>query len=331
MAVIGLGVGAAHARAYASHPRCAVRWLMDLDPKRAERLAAEVGGGVARSFEEALEDVEIVSIASYDDAHFEQAFAALRAGRHVFVEKPLCRSEEECRLLRRAWEEGGRPHLRSNLVLRAAPLYRRLRADVAAGRYGKVYAFDGEYLYGRLWKITEGWRKDVPSYSVMAGGGVHLLDLMTWCLDEWPSSVSAAANRIATEGTAFRYHDYVAATYRFPSGVVGRVTANFACVHPHRHVVRVFGTAATFVHDDAGARIHRARDPGGPPEIPPEAPLPRSKGDLVPSFVDAILSDADPAPGAEREFRLISLVAATDRAAREGREVEVIRPQEIGA
>jgi predicted dehydrogenase len=65
-------------------------------------------------------------------------------------------------------------------VLRAAPLYLWLQQEVKRGSFGEIYAFNGDYLYGRLHKITMGWRKEVSNYSVMLGGGIHLVDLMVW-------------------------------------------------------------------------------------------------------------------------------------------------------
>ena len=156
VAVAGLGVGEQHARAYAASPRCSLRWLYDLDRARAEQLGDELGVEVAGSFEELLEDpsVDLISIASYDDAHAGQVMAALSADKHVFVEKPLCRSVAELRAVRSAWTHTQNCHLRSNFVLRAAPLYTWLRSFIAERRLGVIYAFDGDYLYGRLRKIT---------------------------------------------------------------------------------------------------------------------------------------------------------------------------------
>ena len=324
--VIGLGVGAAHARAYAADGRCELRWLHDLDRNKAAGLAAELGvGAVASSYEQVLEDpaVGVVSIASFDDAHFGQVLAALRAGKHVFVEKPLCRTQEEVETLRSTWRECGRPQLASNLVLRAAPLYRWLRDERIAGRLGTAYAFDGDYLYGRLHKITEEWRKDVVDYSVMLGGGVHLVDLMLWITGERPTSVTAVGNRISTEETAFRYLDHVAATFRFPSGLVGRITANFGSVHPHQHVVRVFATGASIIYDDQGPRRYATRDPARPPELLELAALPAGKGDLIPAFVDGIVAGLDTTAATEHEFAVISACAAADETVAKGVEVDI--------
>jgi predicted dehydrogenase len=290
----------------------------DLDDARADAVSRRLGGvHVAGSFDAVLADpaVDIVSIASFDDAHFAQVCKALDAGKHVFVEKPLCRSLDELRQIRARWTSHGHRRLESNLVLRAAPLYRWLHELVGCGTLGALYAIDGEYLYGRLHKITEGWRNHVDDYSVMQGGGVHLVDLMLSLAGELPETVWATGNRIATAGTAFRYDDYVAATFRFPSGLVGRMTANFGCVHRHHHVLRVFGTRGTFLYDDMGARLHASRDPEVASTPISLSPLPETKGDLIPDFVDRLRAETGHDAAMERECNVISVCVAADAAA----------------
>jgi predicted dehydrogenase len=316
--VIGLGVGEQHLLAFERDARCDVVAVADLS---TERLARVAGGRPQLTTTTdaaeliALPGLDVVSIASYDDAHFEQARTALQAGRHVFVEKPLARTLDELRTLKDAAAERPGIVLTSNLVLRSAPLFRRLRADVHGGALGRLYAFDGDYLYGRLHKITDGWRRDVPDYSVMLGGGVHLVDLMLWTTGERPTRVFAAGNRISTEGTAFAHLDFVAATFEFTSGLVGRITANFGSVQPHRHVVRAFGTESTFVSDDRGARVFRTREPDTEPErlaLPADAP---SKGALVPDFVQTIFGeDGARTASIQHELDVIAACIAADRA-----------------
>lgn len=328
--VLGLGVGEQHARAYAAIAGCSLRWVHDLDRTRMSEVIERVGqGGAAESASTVIEDplVDVVSIASYDDCHAEQTVAALRASKHVFVEKPLCRSLDELRVIRGAWEESPvRRIVASNLVLRAAPLYGWLRDAIAREELGEIYAFDGDYLYGRLHKITEGWRAGVKDYSVMLGGGIHLVDLMMWLTGQRPVSVTASGNRTCSRGTKFRYDDFVTATFRFGSGLIGRVTANFGCVHCHQHVVRVFGTRGTFIYDDAGARLHASCEASARPRLLELRPLPATKGDLIPGFVRSILEGEDAREQAQREFDLISACAAADAALRseESEEVEYL-------
>tara|TARA_R110001592_G_scaffold161973_1_gene394885 strand:+ start:31608 stop:32606 length:999 start_codon:yes stop_codon:yes gene_type:complete len=328
VAVIGLGVGEQHARAFAAAPDAQVSWLYDLDAAKSTRIARDLGQGrVAESYEQILADPEVdaISIATFDHLHYGEVCRALDMGKHVFVEKPLCRTAAEVDEIATRWDRAGRPHLRSNLVLRGAPVYGWLKGVIADGAFGEIYAFDGDYLYGRLEKITEGWRKDVPDYSVMEGGGVHIIDLMLWLMGETPASVVAAGSKIATRGTGFQYDDFMAATFTFDSGAVGRITANFGCVHPHHHVIRVFGTKATFIYDDQGPRLFRNRADGTQAEKLDLSPLPTGKGVLIPDFIQAIQTGADPAPAAEREFDLIRVIAAADKAHRDG-SPQPIRP-----
>jgi hypothetical protein len=75
--------------------------------------------------------------------------------------------------------------------------------------------------------------------------------------------------------------------------MLAKVTANFPCVYPHFHDVAVFGTDATWRNDRDAARLYRSRDPAVQPDLL-EEPYPGSlKGDLIPSFVAALLDGGE--------------------------------------
>lgn len=324
--IIGLGVGEKHMEGYLRHPLCRVEALCDFSREKMALAQAKCGHArLCAHPREILSDPEIdlVSIASYDDAHFEQTLAALNNGKHVFVEKPLCRSLEELKAIKAAMLAN--PHLRmsSNLVLRAAPVYNWLRSLISEGALGEIYAFDGDYLYGRLHKITQGWRKDVDDYSVMQGGGIHIVDLMIWLTGQAPVTVSAAGNSICSIGTDFRFHDFVSASYEFSSGMVARITANFGCVHSHQHVVRVFGTKGTFIYDDQGPRVHTSRDPSVAAAKVDLPALPATKGDLIPGFVQSVANGDGSICSTQQEFDVISACIAADLAERKKQSVEI--------
>lgn len=324
--VVGLGVGEQHAHMYAMLNSCQVKWLYDISRKQAETVSKNVGHGeIAKSFEQILSDpdVSVVSLATFDQMHFDEVIAAFKAGKHVFVEKPLCRSFGELHAIKKAWGNAGMPHLQSNLVLREAPIYKHLKKMISAGELGSIYAIDGDYLYGRLHKITDGWRENVPDYSVMEGGGIHMIDLMVWLAGERPGTVATVGNNISTQETSFNYNDFMASTFEFPTGVIGRITANFGSVHRHHHVLRVFGTEGTFIYDDMGPRIHRSRDENAQAEILDIKTLPSHKGALIPGFIDTILSKNDPTSAAHREFDLISICASADKALADKKTVEI--------
>ncbi|OGR89183.1 MAG: hypothetical protein A2992_10005 [Elusimicrobia bacterium RIFCSPLOWO2_01_FULL_59_12] len=328
--MIGLGVGEHHAAAYLQHPRCRLVAVCDRSPEKRDAARSRFPeAAVAADAKELLTDpaIDLVSIASFDDDHYTMERMALEQGKHLFVEKPLCQSPDELRALHQAWKHHeGRVKLTSNLVLRAAPLYRWLKDQILSGRLGELYAFDAEYLYGRVHKITEGWRKDVDNYSAMQGGGVHMMDLLFWLTGQRPTTVTTLGNRIATRETAFRYNDYMAAMLKCPSGLIARITANFGCVHRHQHVLRIFGTKGTFIYDDAGARLHTSRDPAVPSTPVTLAALPASKGDLIPEFVDAVLKETDLTAETQSHFDVMSALIASDQSVASGgtREIEYL-------
>lgn len=315
--IIGLGVGEQHLLAYQGCSECEVVSLCDFsEEKLAQAKARYPKCKLFRCADELIADpeIDVISVASYDDSHCQHVVKGLNSGKHVFVEKPLCCTRDELRTIKQAWErQGGKVKLATNVVLRGAPLYQWLKDRLAAGYLGDIYAFDGDYLFGRIDKITHGWRKNVTGYSVLAGGGIHLIDLLVWLTGQRPTRVFAMGNRICTEGTDFLLDDYVTTTLQCPSGLVARITANFGCVHRHQHVVRVFGKAATFLYDDAGPRCHGTRDPVIQAEAITLSALPPSKGCLIGDFVDAVRNNRNIDRETQEHFDVFNIIAACDR------------------
>jgi predicted dehydrogenase len=324
--VIGLGVGEQHAAVYGEHPAVELAVLCDLDERRLGEVArVHDGVRVTTSADELLDDpdVDIVSIASYDSFHHEQVMRAIERGKHVFVEKPLCQTAEQAREIHAALRERPELVLSSNLLLRASPRFELLKRLIDEGRFGRVYYMEGDYDYGRLWKLTEGWRGDLETYSVTLGGTIHLIDLMLWLTGDRAVKAHAVGNRLTTEKTKFRFDDLVVALLELESGAVLKVGANFGCVHPHYHDVRVFGTAATFLNGLESATLWT--DPGdGPTAELVDAPYPGvRKGQLIGSFVDAVTLGTPPMVTVEEVFHAAATCFAIDKAADLGEAVPV--------
>jgi len=324
VAIIGLGIGEQHANAIAKHPGCELVYLYDNDANKSHELKQKLQQGeVAESFDACLQNqkVNMLIIASYDEAHFAQVIAALDAGKHVFVEKPVCQSHTQLKTLKDRWSYyDGKLKLSSNLILRAAPLYQWVKQEISNNNFGDIYAIDGDYLYGRFNKIVQGWRGKDANYSVMMGGGIHIIDLMLWFLGQRPKSVMSFANRISTQTWngeraqkgSFENNDFVTSVFEFKSGVIGNIKANFSCVHQHQHTLRIFGTKATFIYDDMGARLHQGRDDNPQVEKIELSALPSHKSDLLPDFIHAIKTNADLNAHTQEIFDGISLCTASD-------------------
>ncbi len=324
--VIGLGVGEQHIHGLRRHVSCRVSAVCDFDAGKLE-MARERYPEIRRyqRAEELIDDPEIglVVIASYDDAHYAQVMRAIDAGKHVFVEKPLCTRAEELADIMEALDRNPGVRLSSNTILRKSPRFMQLRQEITAGKLGRIYYAEADYNYGRLEKLHSGWRGRIPEYSVMVGGGVHMVDLLIWLVGRRVVEVHAMGNRICSEGSPFHGMDMALATLRFENDVIAKVTANFGCVYPHFHRVSLYGTESTFENRMDDAIVYRSRDPGTPP-VRVGTPYPGvDKGALIPGFIDTVLGSGESDVDESAVFETMSTCFAIDRSLQEGRPVRV--------
>jgi predicted dehydrogenase len=326
-AVVGLGVGERHILGYRAHSDCQVVSLCDTNEEKLREVGKRYPDIALTSCPtDVLEnpEINIISIASYDDSHCHQIISALEHGKHVFVEKPLCLTRSELDAIRAAAASRPDLYLTSNLILRRSPRFINLRNRIEVGDLGAVYYLEGDYDYGRLQKLTEGWRNRVKHYSVVHGGAIHLIDLLLWLTGEKVCEVFAYGNGISTRHGQFNGDDMVVSLLKFANGVVAKISANFASVAPHHHRVCVYGTNGTFTQSHTGAAYHWSRDPTAPAEWI-DSPYPgAAKGDLLPSFLQSILDGADAEVSAQEVFEAMNISLAIVESLATGSPVEVI-------
>jgi predicted dehydrogenase len=158
-------------------------------------------------FEDILkdDDVDVVLIASRHREHAAQATAALRAGKHVFLEKPMAITIDECQAIARAVKESGK-QLAVGFNRRYAPFYVEMKQHLK-GRTGPGVVAVRMNSPG----IETGWAAEAGQGGVVLGEGCHFVDLMYWLLDSEPVSVSAYS---------FDRHN-IAASIKFADGSIG--------------------------------------------------------------------------------------------------------------
>ncbi|MEM9898248.1 MAG: Gfo/Idh/MocA family oxidoreductase [Pseudomonadota bacterium] len=129
--VVGAGVfGGHHASKYVGHPDTGLVTVFDPDQGRAEALAEKTGCDAVASFEDLIERVDLLTIASPADTHANLAKQAIHAGKHVYVEKPLALSTEDAQsIVKLARAEGVEVFVghQERLVLDAVGTFDRIK------------------------------------------------------------------------------------------------------------------------------------------------------------------------------------------------------------
>jgi predicted dehydrogenase len=324
VAVIGLGIGEQHVLSYQAIPGIEVVAVCDIDPVRL----AEIGGrrGIARRHADwraitTGDDIDVVSVCSYDCDHARQAVSAFRHGKHVFIEKPIALNRAESARILRAQQDSGRL-ISSNLILRASPRFTALKQWIDAGEMGDVFYMEGDYIHQILRKITEGWRGRMPFYNVTYGGGIHLIDLMRWLVGREVVEVAAMGNKILTQGSAYAFPDTMVSLLRFEGDIMAKTTTTFGPQRTKFHALNVYGTRKTFINDMPSGRLFDGDQPENEHEV--TIPYPgMAKGDLIPDFISAIREGRQPRVSATDVFRVMDVCCACWEALRKRRTIRV--------
>ncbi|GAA5110404.1 Gfo/Idh/MocA family protein [Pseudonocardia adelaidensis] len=256
-AVVGCGViGKLHAEVLAADPDTTVSVLVDVDAAAAEALAQRLDPApfVTTSVDEALarDDVDAVAICVPSGAHAQVAVAALGAGRHVVVEKPVDVTVEAAAPIAAA--AAAAPEGTVVTVIsqhRFDPASVVVREAIAAGRLGRItsavatvswWRSQGYYDSG-AWRGT--WELD--GGGALMNQGVHTVDLLLWFLGT-PVEVMALTGLLAHERV--EVEDTVAAVVRFESGALATLHATTAAYPGLSVRLQVLGDAGSAVIDD---------------------------------------------------------------------------------
>ncbi len=211
-AVLGLGwFGEKHCEALAAIPNVEIAAVCTRNPERL----AEVEGkfGVAKTYTDyhaMLADPEIdsVSITTMWDQHADPAVAALEAGKHVFLEKPMASTVEDCDRIVAAAEKASSFFMVGH-ICRFNPRYAAAKEAIAEGRIGKIVS-----MYAR--RNLPAWvgASVLDKIGPIIGDGVHDTDLMFWFSES--RAVSAYAQTVQVRDHA--NPDLGQVIYRLESG-----------------------------------------------------------------------------------------------------------------
>jgi UDP-N-acetylglucosamine 3-dehydrogenase len=210
--VIGLGwFGEIHCETIMGVPNME---LAALCTRRADRLAEQATKfGVKKTYTDyrdllADKDIDAVSIVTMWDQHTEPAVAALKAGKHVFLEKPMASTLEDCNKIMAA-AKLSRGILQIGHICRFNPRYRMAKQAIDEGRIGKIVAMQSRRNIPAAWTPTI-----LEKIGPIVGDAIHDTDLMLWFTGD--RVVSAYAQTVSVRN--LKHPDIGQTMYRFSGG-----------------------------------------------------------------------------------------------------------------
>jgi predicted dehydrogenase len=215
-------------------PDVKVKYCWDHDADRGARRAGELKAKPAADLGEIWSDREVsaVVICSETDRHHGLVLAAAKAGKHMFVEKPLGITSRESAEMAAAIDRAGLLFT-TGYFMRTQPHHLFLKEQVANGAFGKITRARGSNCHsGSLggWFDTEWrWMADPKIAGVGAFGdlGTHSLDILMWLLGE---VASVTADIKVVTGRYGDCDETGEALLRFKSGVIGTLAAGWVDV-----------------------------------------------------------------------------------------------------
>jgi predicted dehydrogenase len=239
VAVIGAGAwGFNHVRAFDQLADCHLQMVVDKDDKALARVTASFRDlKTEKDYRLVVQqkDLDAVVVTTSAESHYEIAKAALMAGKHVLVEKPLVLRSDQGEELVQLAEKNGRVLMVGHLLL-YHPAVRKLKEFVDSGELGQIY-----YMYSS--RINLG--KVRTAENALWSFAPHDISVMLFLTEAMPDLVLATGQSYINPGV----EDVTFFTLHFPNNVMGHGQVSWLDPHKIRKIT-VVGSKKMVVFDD---------------------------------------------------------------------------------
>lgn len=310
-----------HAPALQAMPRkAAISALYDTRTTNAKALAKALGREVqvAPSLDALLgADLDAVVISTPNHTHCPLTLAALKAGAHVLVEKPMAGSMAEAnRMIARAAKQ--RKVLAVNQTLRFTPAFVTVKKLIDRGRIGEVIHVRCLRAGGA--SPDKGWSPGAKWFVQKKARGGLIMDIAVHMADLMQLYAGPAKRVYATTQIRVRGHevpDHVVAQFEYRSGATGSLELSW-CIPVGGGYFEVYGSKGTLRMGFSGGAVELAKAGGA---FKPVKPM-RTKNAHT-CFVDAIRGKAETPVDGEVGRAALALCLAIEKSGQTGRAVKL--------
>jgi UDP-N-acetylglucosamine 3-dehydrogenase len=217
VAVVGTGFwGKNHARVYQELESTELVAVCDVSAERAKSVANQFG---AKAYTNSLrmlknKEIEAVSVCTWSTMLAKEALKALRAGKHVLVEKPMATNTRQAEKLMETAEENGL-HLTVGFLMRFIPGLKHIREAVENKKVGELVCATA--------KRVSQWPERIGDVGVVKDTAIHDIDITRFISGEEPCSVYAKTGSMKHT----KFEDYAQIMLTFEDGKSAFIESNW--------------------------------------------------------------------------------------------------------
>jgi len=217
MAVVGVGFwGRNHVRVLSELPDVELVAVCDIDQQRtavvAEKYGLKAYNDSSKMYQK--ENVDAVTLCVWSTRLSEEALKALKAGKHVLVEKPMAKSSTEAKKIVDLAEEE-KLILTVGFIERFNPAVKRLKEAIMEGKIGSPVS-------ATIRRVTK-WPERIGDVGVVKDTAIHDIDMARFIFNEDPLSVYAKAGNLKHS----KFEDYAQIMLSFSDGKSAFLEANW--------------------------------------------------------------------------------------------------------
>lgn len=227
VAVIGAGFwGKNHARVYRELMETDLIGVCDVDPEKAKSVAEQFGAKPYTSFRRMLqnEDISAVSVCTWSTSLARVAIGAVKAGKHVLVEKPMAANLKQAeKLLETAKKK--KVILTVGFLMRFIPGLQHMKKAVEDKTIGELVCATA--------KRVSQWPERIGDVGVVKDTAIHDIDVMLYLFNKDPVSVYARAGSMRHK----KFEDYAQIMLTFEAGKTAFIESNWLTPYKTRILV----------------------------------------------------------------------------------------------
>ncbi|MDA4113192.1 MAG: Gfo/Idh/MocA family oxidoreductase [Thaumarchaeota archaeon] len=329
VALVGLGkISDAHLQGWREAKEVQVKIVVDTDGARAGAKAREYGvPEFGTDFQAVLErqDIDIVDLAIPHFLHAPYSIAALKAGKHVLVEKPVATKLSDAEEMIKTAESTGKKLMVAEPI-RFSPSHRRAARMIEQGEVGDPFLFNTRAQFyvppQRFQGTNTGWRSEAGKIGggVLLESGIHNIATATFLMGDVESVVAFKGKQTRSEITV---EDTISVLFRFESGATGHGSFSWAARwSDYTDDFTVFGTEGVLGNRPRTGRIFLDKGKGEVREWV-ETQVAAGKSEEIKHFLDCIDNDKTPVTSAAEETKNLKVVLAAYLSATENRPVKI--------